>query len=93
MYLTVNKNCVTSLWGLPQTHKPSDSIDVTDSYDLDEDDEQQRERGCIVVEYGKPVIACRGGEAQADQHTEQTHYTCKRSTAPTQFLTPFHIIL
>lgn len=58
-------------------HKPSDSIDVTDSYDLDEDDEQQGERGCIVIEYGKPVIARCGGEAQANQHTEQTHYTCK----------------
>lgn len=56
-----------------QIHKPFNSIDVTDSYDLDEDDEEQGESGSIVVEHCKPVIPWSGGEAQAEQQTEQTH--------------------
>lgn len=56
-------------------HKPFDSVDVADSYDLDEDDEQQGEWGRVVVEYGKPVIPWCGGEAQSEQQTQQTHYT------------------
>lgn len=56
-----------------QIHKPFKSIDVTDSYDLNEDDEQQGECGSIVVEYGKPVISRCSGEAQAKQQTEHTH--------------------
>lgn len=47
--------------------KPSNSIDVTDSYDLDEDDKQQGECGTIVVEYGKPVISRCCGKAKANQ--------------------------
>lgn len=61
-------------------HIPLNSIDVTNSYDLSEDNEQQRESGCVVVEYGKPVIPWGGGEAQAQQQTKHTHQTCKKSS-------------
>lgn len=37
-------------------HRPSDSVDVTDSYDLDEDNEEQGKSGSVVIEHGKPVI-------------------------------------
>lgn len=56
-----------------EIHKPFNSVDVTHSYDLREDNEQQGESGSIVVEHGKPVIPWRGGEAEAEQQTEQTH--------------------
>lgn len=56
-----------------QIHKPFDSIDVTDSNDLEENNEQQGESGSIIIEHSEPVIPWRGGEAQAEQQTEQTH--------------------
>lgn len=55
------------------THKPFNPIDVTDGYDLDEDDEEQGEVGSVVVEHGEPVIPRGGGEAQAEQQAEDTH--------------------
>lgn len=55
--------------------KSFDSIDVADSYDFNEDNEEKGEGCSIVVEHGEPVIPWCGGEAQTEQHTEQTHHT------------------
>lgn len=37
-------------------HKPLNSIDVTHNYDLKQNDKQQGERCCVVIEYYEPVI-------------------------------------
>ena len=52
------------------THTPFDAIYVADGDNFNEDDEEQREGGSIVVEHGEPVVPRAGGEAQAKQQAE-----------------------
>lgn len=54
-------------------YKPFNPIDVADSYDLNEDDEKQREWSSIVIEYSEPVASRGGCEAQANQKAEHTN--------------------
>lgn len=54
-------------------YKPFNPIDVTDSYDFNEDDEKQGEWCSVIIEYSKPVTSGCGCKAQADKKTEYTH--------------------
>lgn len=49
---------------------PFNPIDVTDTYDLNKDDEKQGECGTIIIEDGKPVISWCGGKAKANKQAE-----------------------
>lgn len=59
---------------------PSYPIDVTHGNGFYQHDEQQREGGCVVVEYVKPVISSLRGEDQADDTVNETHSTCVDKT-------------
>lgn len=55
---------------------PSQPVDVTHSDGFYQNDEQQREGGCIVIEDVEPVVASLHGEYQADDAVNETHDTC-----------------
>lgn len=58
-------------------NKPFDPIIVADGDDFNEDDEQKRESGSVVVKHGEPVVSWCSGEAQTQQQTEYTNNTWK----------------
>lgn len=55
---------------------PSQPVDVTHSDGFYQNDEQQREGGCVVIEDVEPVVASLHGEYQADDAVNETHDTC-----------------
>lgn len=59
------------------TQAPFQAVDVTDTDDLNEHDEEQWEGTGIVIEDGEPVVPWAGGEAQAEEQTEETYQTCQ----------------
>lgn len=54
-------------------YQPFNAIDVTDSYDFNEDDEEQGERCSVIIEYRKPVTSGCGCKAQANKKAEYAH--------------------
>ena len=75
---------LVSQWGHYQGDRAQTSqntprypVHVTDDDDLHEDDEEEGEAGCVVVEHGEPVVSLACGEAQPHQETEHANQGCK----------------
>lgn len=73
-------------WALPPAgvrggaSLPPQPIHITHSNGLHQHDEQQGQRGRVVIEYVEPIVARLHGEHQADDTVDEAHQTWGHKT-------------